>query len=91
MNRYLIPLLATVCFWSQADGAPVKSQVRDGVLSGAYMDFGETEDAVTLEGIEAFEKLVQKNLPSSHPPVIGENRVSPRKTSPSSTATERFL
>jgi hypothetical protein len=31
-----------------------------GVLFGAYMDFGETEDDVTLEGINAFEKLAQK-------------------------------
>lgn len=31
-----------------------------GVLFGAYMDFGETEDHVTLEGMEAFEKLAGK-------------------------------
>lgn len=31
-----------------------------GVLFGAYMDFGETEDHVTLEGIQDFEKLVGK-------------------------------
>ena len=31
-----------------------------GVYAGAYIDFGETEDAVTLEGIEEFEKLVGK-------------------------------
>ena len=31
-----------------------------GVLFGAYCDFGETEDNVTLEGIEDFEKLAGK-------------------------------
>ena len=31
-----------------------------GILFGAYMDFGETEDHVTLEGIQDFEKLVGK-------------------------------
>lgn len=31
-----------------------------GAYFGAYMDFGESEDAVTLEGIEKFEKLAGK-------------------------------
>lgn len=31
-----------------------------GVFLGAYVDFGETEDHVTLEGIEDFEKLAGK-------------------------------
>ncbi|MDX6765367.1 MAG: glycosyl hydrolase [Candidatus Methylacidiphilales bacterium] len=33
-----------------------------GVYSGAYLDWGEKEDAVTLEGIEYFEKMVGKKL-----------------------------
>lgn len=33
---------------------------KPGVAFGAYMDFGETEDGVTLEKIEAFEKLAGK-------------------------------
>ena len=33
---------------------------ENGIRFGAYMDFGETEDAVTLEGIEKFEKLAGK-------------------------------
>lgn len=33
---------------------------QDGVVFGAYMDFGETEDGVTLEGIERFEDLLPK-------------------------------
>lgn len=33
---------------------------RDQALTGAYMDFGETEDDVQLEAIERFEKLVGK-------------------------------
>lgn len=32
----------------------------DGVYAGAYIDFGETEDNVTLEAVEDFEKLVGK-------------------------------
>ncbi len=32
-----------------------------GVLFGAYMDFGESEDNVTLEGMEAFERLAGKS------------------------------
>ena len=31
---------------------------KAGVMWGAYMDFGDTEDGVTLEGILKFEKLV---------------------------------
>jgi len=31
-----------------------------GAYTGAYMDFGDTEDDVTLEGIEGFEDLVGK-------------------------------
>lgn len=32
-----------------------------GIFFGAYADFGETEDNVTLEGIEDFEKLAGKS------------------------------
>ncbi|MBV9659088.1 MAG: beta-mannanase [Verrucomicrobia bacterium] len=32
-----------------------------GAYTGAYIDFGETEDAVTLPAIEAFEQLVGKH------------------------------
>ncbi|MEI6033255.1 MAG: glycosyl hydrolase [Verrucomicrobiae bacterium] len=35
-------------------------KIPEGVLFGAYIDFGETEDDVTLEGIEKFEKLAGK-------------------------------
>lgn len=40
--------------------AAALSPPRSGVWFGAYMDFGETEDHVTLEGIEAFENLAGK-------------------------------
>lgn len=40
--------------------SPWPSSDEKGVRFGAYMDFGETEDAVTLEGIEKFEKLAGK-------------------------------
>jgi hypothetical protein len=32
-----------------------------GILTGAFMDFGDNEDEVTLEKIEAFEQLVGKH------------------------------
>jgi hypothetical protein len=55
--RFLIPLVF-ICFASlKAADIPIP---KKGVLFGAYMDFGETEDAVTLEGIEKFETLVGK-------------------------------
>ena len=41
-------------------GAPEPLSPESGVLFGAYADFGETEDNVTLEGIEDFEKLAGK-------------------------------
>lgn len=33
----------------------------EGAYTGAYIDFGDNEDEVTLEGIESFEKLVGKH------------------------------
>ena len=43
-------------------GAPVHFVVpKQGAYTGAYMDFGEGEDDVTLEKIEAFEKAVRKH------------------------------
>ncbi|CAK0754453.1 mannan endo-1,4-beta-mannosidase [Gammaproteobacteria bacterium] len=35
---------------------------KDGVYTGAYIDFGETEDNVTSEAITNFESLVNKRL-----------------------------
>src|SRR5260221_2642590 len=32
-----------------------------GIYQGAYMDWGDREDAVTIEGIEDFEKLVGRH------------------------------
>lgn len=41
---------------------PLTLAVPDqGAYTGAYIDFGDNEDDVTLEGIEAFEKLVGKH------------------------------
>lgn len=34
---------------------------EQGAYTGAYIDFGDNEDDVTLEGIEGFEKLVGKH------------------------------
>lgn len=49
-----------------------------GVHFGAYMDFGETEDSVTLEGIEQFEKLAGKR-----PALIASSSYWGRQTFPS--------
>jgi hypothetical protein len=39
--------------------APLKLAIPDGqAYSGAYIDFGECEDRVTLEGIQRFDQLV---------------------------------
>jgi len=44
------------------DEGPVTLAVPEqGAYTGAYMDFGDNEDDVTLEGIEGFEKLVGKH------------------------------
>jgi hypothetical protein len=53
-------LLALAC--PAAGPTPVadSGKLPKGVLFGAYADFGETEDDVTLEGIEGFEKLAGK-------------------------------
>jgi len=60
MKRCFFLLLAAHCAFSQAGEPLPKTKPQDGVLFGAYMDFGETEDGVSLEDIEAFEKLSQK-------------------------------
>ena len=46
---------------SPAATEPVALSVpENGAYTGAYIDFGDNEDSVTLEAIEAFEKLVGK-------------------------------
>jgi hypothetical protein len=50
----------------------------EGVFYGAYMDFGETEDTVTLEGIEKFEKLGGKR-----PAIIASSSYWGQQTFPS--------
>lgn len=47
-----------------ATPAPIPTQIvvpAQGAYTGAYLDFGETEDHVTLEQIEDFEKAVGKH------------------------------
>ena len=39
---------------------PAPPAPAEGILTGAYMDFGDHEDEVTLEKIEGFEQLVGK-------------------------------
>ncbi len=42
--------------------APPRLAVPDrGAYTGAYIDFGDQEDAVTLEGLEEFEEMVGKH------------------------------
>ncbi len=45
----------------EADGPVELVLPKSGVYTGAYLDFGEEEDAVTLEGIEEFEQMVGKH------------------------------
>lgn len=61
--KILLPICALLtAFPSPASepAPPAPLAPPHGVLFGAYCDFGETEDNVTLEGIEAFEKLAGK-------------------------------
>jgi hypothetical protein len=46
---------------NQSSDAAQPSVPLDGVMTGAYIDFGEKEDEVSLEKIEAFEQLVGKH------------------------------
>jgi len=58
----LLLALALVCALQAAE-TPKNTRIvppEKGVYFGAYLDFGETEDAVTLEQIERFEKLAGK-------------------------------
>ena len=42
--------------------APLRLVIPEqGAYTGAYMDFGESEDDVTLEQIEAFEEAIGKH------------------------------
>ena len=56
----LLFLILAFCFRVHAADDVRALKPGHGVLLGAYMDFGETEDAVTIEGIDAFEKLAEK-------------------------------
>lgn len=56
MKKFLTALLAACAATATCDDR-MSALEKPGVAFGAYMDFGETEDDVTLEGIEAFEKL----------------------------------
>ena len=60
--KKLLAILLLFYLPSQGKTSPIEGNTKEqkGVLFGAYMDFGETEDAVTLEGIEDFEKLAGK-------------------------------
>ncbi len=64
--RCKICLYALLAAWCAgvAPAAPapdaVVAQAHNGVLFGAYIEFGESEDTVTLEAIEKFEKLAGK-------------------------------
>ena len=63
LEAFILALAAA--WWAAAAAAtadPVAAKADKGVLFGAYVEFGESEDAVTLEGIEKFEKLAGKPL-----------------------------
>jgi beta-mannanase len=44
-----------------ANRVTTQSSRAEGILTGAYIDFGDSEDNVTLEKIENFEQLVGKH------------------------------
>jgi hypothetical protein len=47
-----------------------------GAYTGAFMDFGDAEDDVTLEMIEDFEQMVEKHQArSSFRRATGENKI----------------
>ena len=72
---WLVAVLISVAFFSSCNkaanpaGAPanLKSEIRNlklpahGAYTGAYIDWGDKEDSVTLEAIEQFDKLVGKH------------------------------
>ena len=76
-TRFLHALALVLCAWSLAacgesspapktNGAqppnrPTLVVPKQGAYTGAYIDFGDTEDAVTLEGIEEFERQIGKH------------------------------
>jgi Glycosyl hydrolase family 26 len=63
MKRLLLVLCLIPACRLPAEQPPVNPDPvtpPSGVLFGSYIDFGETEDHVTLEAIEAFEKLAGK-------------------------------
>lgn len=53
--------LAVMTVVSRLSGADAVAVPVKGAYFGAYVDFGETEDEVTLEGIERFERLAGKH------------------------------
>lgn len=63
--RYFFSIIAASAAIGAASAAPdpfesIGANPGKGVYFGAYADFGETEDTVTLEGIENFENLAGK-------------------------------
>ena len=67
---FLIAGAATAVLLGSCTKAPPPSQPagpekllvpKDGAYTGAFIDFGDTEDDVTVENIEGFEKMVGKH------------------------------
>jgi len=58
--HFLMALLLAAPAFAGAESTPSDLLKKNGVCFGAYMDFGETEDHVTLEDIESFEQLAGK-------------------------------
>src|SRR5947209_5125544 len=70
MRRLIIGLLVIVAIGCERHSniAPVESNQpvevvipQQGAYTGAYLDFGDEEDDVTLETIEEFEQMVGKH------------------------------
>ena len=72
-------LLATGCREQLTHRPPITCSLvvpEQGAYTGAYMDFGETEDDVTLKKLKLLRRLSENTKPSLHPRVTGENNLS---------------
>ena len=64
--RGALALLVAACTKAPAPAPQADVQEKlvvpeTGAYTGAFVDFGDTEDTVTVEGIESFEKMVGKH------------------------------
>jgi hypothetical protein len=81
-----------VTYDSSRSERPVEVVIPDhGAYTGAFMDFGDAEDDVTLETIEDFEEWWENIRPSSFRRATGENKIFLPAISTSFGGTARCL